>query len=144
MTQLGTRYSKIDGSPLMSRAKIARNFRQLLLHYHALWDPSFEIVFWRKGNEVICEVQNSDTPLDRERVAQLRQRAHELQMDPARLIRSKRKVLGLSITRAAQQAGMARSYWNMIERGQRRLSLVAAQKIGQVLDLPSTELLGLS
>ena len=123
------------------RKRIAENFRRLLLRHHQDWNPSFEIAFWRKGSQVICEVQDSDGLIDHQRVLQVKTHAQRMREHPLRLIRLKRRALNMTLAQAAHKANMPRSYWNMIELGQRKLTLSSAQKIAHSLDLPLEKLL---
>lgn len=53
------------------------------------------------------------------------------------VLRARREALRLTVTAAAQQAGLARSYLSTIESGRRIPSAQALLRIARVLDLPS-------
>lgn len=141
MPTIGYTTSRRTGQDNIPREHAAENFRRMLLQLHRLWDPSFEIVFWRKRGRVLCEVQDSCSPIDKRRVLRVRRRALKMRHCPLKLMRTKRLALGLTVAEAADKAGLSRSYWNLIELGRRRMKIETLCRVAEVLDLEPGQLL---
>ncbi len=120
---------------------VAENFRQALLRLHRLWDPGYEVIFWRKGRRVLCEVQHSCSPIDKRRVLRMRTRALKMRHDPLKTMRTARLALGLTVAGAAKKAGLSRTHWNMIELGRRRINIGTLYRIAETLGLEPKRLL---
>ena len=60
-----------------------------------------------------------------------------------RNVRKSREIRGLSQERLAQLSGLHRTYIGAVERGERNITLLNAQRIAFALDLTLAELVGL-
>ncbi len=56
-------------------------------------------------------------------------------------VREERKLRGLSIEKLAEQAGVTPSFLGLIERGERKLSVLTLDKISRALQSDPTELM---
>lgn len=121
--------------------EVAENFRQALMRLHRLWDPAYEIIFWRKGRRVLCEIQHSCSHLDKRRVLRMRRRALKMRHDPLKTMKVARFALNLTVAEAARRSGLSRSHWNMIELGRKRMKLETLYRIAEALELPPEKLL---
>ena len=65
----------------------------------------------------------------------------KLLRDFGQVVRTKRKLLGLSQEELATEAGLHRTYIGMIERGEKNLTLQNIKKISSALKCPIADLL---
>ena len=61
-----------------------------------------------------------------------------------KVIRDRRRELGLSQEQFGELAGMHRTYVGMVERGEKNITLTNIVKVGQALEIPASELLRLA
>ena len=53
-----------------------------------------------------------------------------------------REEYGLSVIQAAEQLGVGRQYWYLIEKGEANLTLEKLERVAEILDVSLPELLG--